>query len=88
MSAEKKIHSINMQGVCDLNGVFLDVVAKWPGSHHDSFILRSSGLSDRFEEGEFEDSWLIGDSRYRLKTWLMTPISGPQTSGEKKSTNH
>ena len=40
----KNFHSINVQGVGDLNMIFEDVVAKWLGSHHDSFILQSSSL--------------------------------------------
>ena len=35
----KQFHSINMQAICDADLVFRDVVARWPGSHHDSFIL-------------------------------------------------
>ena len=38
----KQFHSINMQAIYDANLIFQDVVAKWPGSHHNSFILQSS----------------------------------------------
>ena len=38
----KRYHSINIQAVCNANLIFRDVVAKWPGSHHDSFILKAS----------------------------------------------
>ena len=40
----KNFHSINVQGVCYPNMIFEDVVAKWPGSHYESFILQSSAL--------------------------------------------
>ena len=79
----KKFHSINIQAVCDADAVFLDVVAKHPGSFHDSFILQSSGLHDRFERGEFGDGWLLGDSGYALKSWLLTPILNPVGNREK-----
>ena len=64
----KKFHSINIQTICDHNLVFLDVVAKWPGAAHDSFILSASEIHDRFENGEFGDGWLLGDSGYALKS--------------------
>ncbi|KAK0135064.1 Beta-1,3-glucosyltransferase [Merluccius polli] len=40
----KKLHSINTQIVFDATFNILDVVAKWPGSTHDSRILMESGL--------------------------------------------
>ena len=79
----KNFHSINIQAMCDANLVFLDVVAKWHGSHHDSFILAASHINDRFESGEFGEGWILGDSGYPLKKWLMTPIENPTTAGEK-----
>ena len=39
----KNFHSINVQAICDANLVFQDIVARWPGSASDSFILNSSG---------------------------------------------
>ena len=63
----KGFHSINIQAVCDSNLFFRDVVARWPGSHHDSFIMEMSSLRNRFANSEFGDScWLLGDSGYSL----------------------
>ena len=58
------------------------------GSTHDSFILSSSYLHDRFENEEFGNSWLLGDSGYALKRWLITPLSTPVTSSEKNLIRH
>jgi len=80
----KNFHSVNVQAVCDASLIFQDVVAKWPGSHHDSFIMDMSALHDRFEDGEFGDSWMLGDSGYGLKRWLMTPYPNPNTASERK----
>lgn len=63
---------------------FVDVVARWPGATHDSFVLRNSNIFDRFDRGEFGDSVLLGDSGYPLKSWLMTPMSNPQNDNEIK----
>lgn len=35
----KRYHSINVQVVCDARYRLIDVVARWPGSTHDSRIL-------------------------------------------------
>jgi len=83
----KNFHSINVQAVCDFNMIFTDVVAKWPGSHHDSFILSSSAICYRFELGEYGNGWLLGDSGYGLKQWLITPIANPATTEERQFNN-
>ena len=59
------------------------MVAKWPGSSHDFSILQSSQVNDDFENGKYADSWLMGNSKYPLKNWLMTPITQPATSAER-----
>ena len=79
----KKIHSINIQEICGANLLFLDVVVKWLGSSHDSFILQTSQVNDNFENGKYAESWLLGDSGYLLKHWLMTPITQPATSAKR-----
>jgi nuclease HARBI1 len=71
----KQKHSINVQFLCDNNHYFMDVVAKWPGSAHDSFIFRNSNVCRRFENGEFGDGILIGDSGYYRTPYLLTPTS-------------
>ena len=63
-----------MQAICDSNLIFQDVVARWPRSHHDFFILQFSTVCDRFENNEFGDCWLLGDSGYSLKKCLITPL--------------
>ena len=80
----KQFHSINIQAVCDANLIFQDVVARWPGSHHNSFILQSSNVYDWFENDEFGDCWLLGGSGYPLKKWLITPFRNPSTAEERR----
>jgi len=57
----KGIHAINCQLVCAPNNSFTDAVVKWPGSTHDSFMWNNSGLKQRFDTGEFRETWLIGN---------------------------
>ena len=63
----KNFHSINVLAVCDADIIYLDLVARWPGSHHDSFTMSTSSQCDQFERGLHEDGWLLGDSGYGLK---------------------
>ena len=80
----KNFHSINVQGICNAEMIFTDVNAQWPGGHHDSFILNESTIHDSFERGDYGEGWLLGDSGYGLKRWLMTPIATPVTNQQRK----
>ncbi|CAC5398924.1 HARBI1 [Mytilus coruscus] len=80
----KNYHSINVQGVCDSNMKFLNIVAKWPGSTHDAFIWANSSLSEMFEDGTIDHGWLIGDSGYSLRPWLLTPVLNPTTRNQQR----
>ena len=60
------------------------IVAGWPGSMHDSFMLLNSGITNRFEAGEFADYLLLGDSGYGCKQWLRTPLLHPQGLAQSK----
>nr|XP_055057053.1 putative nuclease HARBI1 [Misgurnus anguillicaudatus] len=48
----KSFHSINVQMVCNADCVISNVVAKWPGSVHDSRIFRASEIYQRLSQGE------------------------------------
>lgn len=73
-----------MQAVCDSKLRFMNIVAKWPGSTHDSFILENSALKDMFERGAIPEGWLLGDSGYPLRPWLLTPVLNPTTRPEER----
>ncbi|CAG2192787.1 HARBI1 [Mytilus edulis] len=49
--------------------IFTNLVAKFPGSVHDSYIFSNSELGYFFEENNV-DEWLLGDSGYGLKKCL------------------
>ncbi|XP_052091046.1 uncharacterized protein LOC127727929 [Mytilus californianus] len=74
----KKFPSIILQAVCDNNLHFLDLYCGWPGSVHNSRVLKNSPLftsaSDN-KEGMFPGNiHLIGDAAYALSQWLMMPF--------------
>jgi len=56
----KGVHTINVQAVCDADMKLLNVVARWPGSTHDSFIWRTSNLHHLFDHGYIQGGWLLG----------------------------
>ncbi|XP_050498287.1 putative nuclease HARBI1 [Diabrotica virgifera virgifera] len=78
----KGFFSLNVQVVCDANNYIMDVVCRWPGSCHDSHIFNNSSLKTRFENGEFMDKVLLGDSGYPVLNYLMTPLQNPQRAAE------
>lgn len=66
----KKYHSIVIQAVCREDLTFTDIFVGFPGSVHDSRILKNSPLYQRGRT-ECGDKHLIGDRGYPLLTWLM-----------------
>ena len=82
----KRYHSINVQAICDDVFKFIDVVVKWPGSTHDAFIWRQSGINQKMTNNEIPiiDEWFLGDSGYPLRPNLMTPLLSPVTPRERR----
>ncbi|RVE41493.1 hypothetical protein evm_013855 [Chilo suppressalis] len=76
--------SINMQTICDANLLITDVVARWPGSTHDSTIYQNSNRYRKFETGSYGIAYVLGDSGYPLKCHLLTPYLNAVTHGEHK----
>ena len=79
----KMYHSINVQAVCDSQGKFINMVVKHPGSAHDSFILQNSQLWT-YMEANNDIGFILGDSAYPCKRWLMTPLSSPENQSERR----
>ena len=68
-------------------GMFTNVVAKWPRNAHDSFIFHDSLIYDKQNDEikDLEDGFLIGDSGYGCKPFLMTPYPTPVHSTRRPS---
>lgn len=78
-------HSLNCMFVCGATCQFFYVNSNWPGSLHDSRVLRSSQLYQRMEGGLFRNFVLLGDSGFPLRTWLMTPLhANPNDPAERR----
>ena len=80
----KGFFPLNVQGVCDTNLLFLDIVVQWPGSVYDSRIFNASRLKERLESGEL-NGMLFGDSGYPLVPFLMTPFSDANTPIKRRN---
>ncbi|KOB76728.1 Uncharacterized protein OBRU01_01800, partial [Operophtera brumata] len=70
----KSVFSLNVQGVCDAHLRFINVVARWPGSTHDATIFNNLELRAQCENGVYGNRWLLGDSAYPCKSYLLTPL--------------
>lgn len=66
--------SVVLQAVCDANMHILDLHCGWPGSVHDSRVLKNSPLFSHAQEWFPGNTHLLGDSAYPLQTWLLTPF--------------
>lgn len=79
----KHFASLNICAICDADGKFTFASIRWPGSCHDSFILRQTSVWDAFENNQ-RDGFLLGDSAYPCRKWLMTPFPRPQRLAEQR----
>ncbi|CAH1380903.1 unnamed protein product, partial [Tenebrio molitor] len=69
----KGYYSIQIQGVCDHQAQIRDVFLGFPGSVHDSRVLRCSPLFDSLAE-KCQNFYLLGDSGYPVLPHLLTPF--------------
>ncbi len=79
----KGFHSINVHCICDADLVIREVVVKWPGSSHDSFMWQNSTSARLFEDGTIPYGHLLGDSAYPIRPWLLTPLLNPENEAEE-----
>lgn len=83
----KGFFSYNVQAICDSDCMFENVVCRWPGSTHDATIFANSNIRAHFENRDFGDYLLVGDSGYGIKNYLLTPLLTTETRGEQKYNN-
>ncbi|XP_061193775.1 putative nuclease HARBI1 [Saccostrea echinata] len=81
--SRKGFHAINMQGIVTADLKFINIVCKYGGATHDAYILANSNIPETMEQLP-GGGWLLGDSGYPLRPWLMTPILSPQTQQQEK----
>ncbi|KAJ1169847.1 hypothetical protein NDU88_001735 [Pleurodeles waltl] len=70
----KHTHSINVQAIVDHRGLITNIVAKYPGSVHDSFIFRHCTIKQHFQDGRYGNVLLVGKYRNLL---IYTQHSNP-----------
>ncbi|XP_061167531.1 putative nuclease HARBI1 [Saccostrea echinata] len=65
---------------------FTNIVARWPGSTHDSHIFRMSGIRQTIEEKfhSIKDGVVLGDSGYACKPYLISPYQRPSTPAPER----
>ncbi|CAF4915426.1 unnamed protein product [Pieris macdunnoughi] len=80
----KNYFSLNVQAVCDADLRLMNVVARWPGSTHDATIFNNSVLRAQCDSGAFGNRWLLGDSAYPNRNYLLTPILSPVSDHEQR----
>jgi hypothetical protein len=73
----KGYFSINTQAICDSQLKLMHIIARWPGSVHDSTIFNDSPLPVEFGMGRYGNGFLLGDSGYPCKPHLLTPVLNP-----------
>lgn len=66
-------HAINVQILCNYDSKIVNIVAKWPGSVHDSTILKESSVVNYMTRVPLHPSVILGDSGYVCSNWLLTP---------------
>ncbi|KAJ8937986.1 hypothetical protein NQ318_015483 [Aromia moschata] len=80
----KGYFSLNVQVAVDSSYKFLNLVARWPGSIHDATIFYNSLLRACFERNDYPNCFLLGDSGYALKPYLLTPLLETNTEEERR----
>ena len=86
----KFYHSINCQILCNADLKIYDIDCRWPGSSHDSFILKQSSVFEHFTRETSQpntplhNTFILGDSGYALSKWLMVPITNPTSRSEER----
>ena len=85
----KKKFGLNMQGVCDSRGSFLDVYIQFPGSALDFCVFDESDLKKKLEKKGFLRAGycLCGDNAYLQAPYMRTPFRNAHAINNLTLTN-
>ena len=80
----KMCYSLNVQGICDAFGRFINVEVKWPGSVHDARVFANCSIQKGYTKGKLNffrkelipgdetvTQLLLGDPAYPLLPYVM-----------------
>ncbi|GFY57730.1 nuclease HARBI1, partial [Trichonephila inaurata madagascariensis] len=81
----KNYFALNVQTIVDADLVIRNVVARWPGSAHDSTVFNNSSACLSLKTNElYKDYHLLGDTGYGCEKYLLTPFGNPISLAEAK----
>ena len=68
-----------------MKAVFTNVVARWPGSTHDSHVFRTSNICTHLQNTHrsLDDGVLLGDSGYASCPFVMTPYTTTRNEAQE-----
>ncbi|GFQ79343.1 nuclease HARBI1 [Trichonephila clavata] len=79
----KSYFALNVQTIIDADLVIRNIVARWPGSAHDSTVFNNSAACLSLKTNElYRDFHLVGDTGYACEKYLLTPFGNPRTLAE------
>ncbi|XP_069059609.1 putative nuclease HARBI1 [Pleurodeles waltl] len=78
----KNLYSLSVQVVCLVDLYISQICAWFPGSVNDASIMWNSAMPQLMKQLSPERGWLVGDSAYPGRPWLLTPVRNPTTPQE------
>ena len=75
--------ALNVMAVCDAKMRFINLISSWPGSVHDSRIFNNSRICQKLQDRNYS-GYLLGDSGYACRPYLLTPLLEPQTEKQQR----
>ena len=69
---------IQLQGIVDYRGIFINYEIGWPGFVHNAKIYKNSYFYQNVSKIIKEDEFLLGNSMYPISTFLIKPFTNSQ----------